>query len=443
MRPILILAVLAPFLALSLVACSNRTDRPVLPEVRRDGTSDSQAPSPPATTQPAPTNTPPAASRNLGPAEHEGRRTLEHIRVLSVDIGPRVAGTAREREAAGYIQRQFEASGFTVEIMSAPAGDSNARDNAVSVGGRGLSGVDLQGSNPVAASGKAVYVGLADTAGIAGRSLSGAIAVADRGTLNFVDKYKNVRRAGAVGLVVVNNLPGLYTGNLVESAEIPVIGVAQEDGPVLQEAAARGETIRISAPLSSNVIARPRADATCRIVVGGHFDSVPGAPGANDNASGTAHVIELARAFASDGLDDGLCFATFGAEETGLNGSKALAERLKAERKLPRFMVNLDVTAIGDEVEIIGDSALVQRSLSIAERLRIPARQSSLPANTGSDHQSFAAAGVPVIFFTSGNFATIHTPGDVITGLQADEVERVGDLAYATIADLLKQVAAG
>ena len=177
----------------------------------------------------------------------------------------------------------------------------------------------------------------------------------------------------------------------------------------------------------------------CEVIVGGHHDTVPGAPGANDNASGTATVLELARAFAADGLDPGLCFATFGAEESGLHGSQALAARLQHEGTLPRLMVNLDVTGIGTSVQVIGSPQPAQRALELARQLGIPAERDELPANAGSDHASFARLGVPVVFFTSGDFQGIHSPADVAERVDPAELDRVGDLAYATIKAYMPQ----
>src|SRR2546427_90728 len=61
---------------------------------------------------------------------------------------------------------------------------------------------------------------------------------------------------------------------------------------------------------SHNVVAKPPGKQ-CRLVVGGHYDSVPAGPGANDNASGTATAIEMARAMAADGTLDPVCFVLF------------------------------------------------------------------------------------------------------------------------------------
>ena len=344
----------------------------------------SDAPTATGTREPAAEPSPTASAANAAAdTEHDGERALEHVRALAGDIGPRVSGTLRAAEA------------------------------------------------------------------VAGLRFGGTIAVARRDDVLFQSKHTNAAAGGAVGLIIVNNPTRPFRGgNLLELAAMPVVMVEAAAAAVIADAIAAGEPITITVTPSSstpaaNVIARPAAGETCEILVGGHHDSVPGSPGANDNGSGSANVLELARAFAADGLDDGLCFATFGAEESGLNGSRALAALWDSTGELPRFMINFDVTGRGDLVELIGVGALVERGLSIAKGMGIPARAATLSPNTGSDHQSFAARNVPVLFFTSGDFREIHSPDDVLDVIDPAGLDLVGDLGLAVLVDLLAEIAGG
>jgi Zn-dependent M28 family amino/carboxypeptidase len=72
----------------------------------------------------------------------------------------------------------------------------------------------------------------------------------------------------------------------------------------------------------------------------------------------------------------------------------------------------------------------------------IEAEVTELGANYGSDHQSFEAHGVPVLFFTSDSLGNIHTPQDTIDTISSTVVEAGGDLAYEMIKQLLPEVAA-
>ena len=371
----------------------------------------------------------------------------EHIRVLSVEIGPRVAGSAAEREAIEYIAGQFTASGYTVELHEFRFDPSAFRYGSVDTGEASLEALALVGSPGGSASGRAVYVGTADEASVAGLDLAGAVAVADRDQRTFRDKLVTVREAGAAALVIINHSPGPFTGQLQLEAPFPVVGVGAEDRDTMMAATEASTEVTVSVPgggfaTSMNVIARADPNAACEVLVGGHHDSVPGAPGANDNASGTAHVLELARAFAADGLDPGLCFATFGAEEFGLFGSQALAREWARAEEQPRYMINLDVTGTGDTIELIGGGELVPLAAALAEGLAIAAMPASLPPNASSDHASFAAFGVEVILVSSGLFTTIHTPADVIDDIEIDTLDRIGRLTQALIVELVGLIGA-
>jgi aminopeptidase YwaD len=441
-RPALLPAL---FAATLLIACSDRISGGAS-ATTTEATGAAAPLSPTAPPRLVPSASPAAGGAQApGPAEFDGKRALELIRHLANDIGPRVSGTKGEKDATDFIASQLRSSGYDVELMSFTV-DEN-RFGSVLIDGQqpGLQSLVLSGSGKGSATGRAAFVGVAATADLAGKDLKGMVAVADRGgAVTFGAKYDNVRAAGAIGLIVINNANGLFTGNLSKTAEIPVVGVAGEDGAALKAAAQAGKPVAVEvpdAPKGINVIARSRAGDRCNIVVGGHHDTVPAVPGATDNASGAASVVELARAFAADGLDPGLCFVTFGGEESGLFGSAAFAGRLRDTGALPAYMVNLDVTGTGDALELIGDRQLQTKALAIAKTVGVGAEASNDPANTGSDHMSFRQVGVPVIFLAGNDYSMIHTPRDTYQVLNHDLVEKAGDVAYALIADLAKQVA--
>src|SRR5262249_2725825 len=139
---------------------------------------------------------------------------------------------------------------------------------------------------------------------------------------------------------------------------------------------------------SFNVIGR-WPGAPCRIIVGGHYDSVPGAPGANDNGTGTAAMLEGARGSALPGDPQQACFAAFGWEEIGLVGSRRFVERMTPEqRNALSFMLNLDMEAVGTDWLVIGSSNLQQQAIAAAKTMGIDVRATRL-VGASSDHASF------------------------------------------------------
>lgn len=193
---------------------------------------------------------------------------------------------------------------------------------------------------------------------------------------------------------------------------------------------------------SANVIARAHPDDSYAIIIGGHHDTVPDSPGAADNASGVAVVLETARAFAADGPDDGLCFATFGAEESGLNGSRVWVEQLGRAGALPRAMVNLDLAGLGVGVQAIGSRSLTVPAVRLGEQIGIQTVFSAISGGASSDHQSFLDADVPSIIFTNGHYSEIHTPEDVLALVDPDAVDLFGRQTVAMVAWLEAPVGA-
>jgi len=185
---------------------------------------------------------------------------------------------------------------------------------------------------------------------------------------------------------------------------------------------------------TSNILAMvPGTDATLKgeyIVVGAHYDhlgmgdenSLHGGheqalhAGADDNASGTAGLMELARRIAASPLRRSVLFAAFTAEEKGLVGSKYFVDNPPVPLTSIAAMVNMDM--IGrlrdDKLNVLGTgtSSMWEGLLkTIVEGTTIKISQSA--QGTGSsDHQSFFLKDIPVLFFFTGLHSDYHKPSD-------------------------------
>ena len=202
------------------------------------------------------------------------------------------------------------------------------------------------------------------------------------------------------------------------------------------------------------------------IVVGSHYDHLgmggqgsgsrrPDTlgvhPGADDNASGDAVVLELAKYFNKVRAKRSIIFAFFGAEEQGLVGSKAFLEWMKqADDKrinLPKdkngivAMVNLDMVGrMRDNAMSVSGTGTSSAFKSIAEQV---AEQTHLnisctPDGYGpSDHASFVAVDIPVLFLTTGGHMEYHTPDDVPSTLNYDGMQQTFDFSKELITRLV------
>ena len=373
------------------------------------------------------------------------------MEALALVIGPRPAGSDAEDKAARYLRDQLQGFGYEIELQPF------SFDVFVDAGS-GLEVLSPPAASPAVfpfdPSANGVVEGELVGAGI-GRpgdfptDSAGKIALIQRGMLRFSEKVANAAAAGAVGTVIYNNEPPLFGGDLSVLSDIPAVAMSQEDGEALLAKTQSGPvSVRLTVLTetgprdSQNVIARP-PDGECRVVAGGHYDSVPGGPGANDNASGTATVVEMARALAADGEFDDVCFVLFGAEETGLIGSSRFVDRLTAaESETLEAMLNFDMVGVGTNWLLGGSLSITDIAVAEAEERGLDYIRSSSDLS-GSDHASFLAADVPAIFLHSF-FETIaddpryHTTEDQPQHVEPSRMGEIGDAGLAVIEELLR-----
>ena len=201
------------------------------------------------------------------------------------------------------------------------------------------------------------------------------------------------------------------------------------------------------------------------IVVGSHYDhlgmggkdsgsrrpdSLGVHPGADDNASGDAVVLQLAKYFKKVGSKRSIVFAFFGAEEQGLVGSKFFLDWMKQDDarriNLPAgnkgfvAMVNLDMVGRmrGDAMSVSGTGTSSSFKAMVEE---IGGQQhlniACIPDGYGpSDHASFVAQEIPVLFLTTGGHMEYHTPADVPSTLNYDGMQQTLDFSKELIARL-------
>jgi aminopeptidase YwaD len=179
------------------------------------------------------------------------------------------------------------------------------------------------------------------------------------------------------------------------------------------------------------------------IVVGAHYDhlGVVGGtlyPGADDNASGTAVVVSLARAFAAAGpLERTLVFVLFGAEEIGLVGSGHYVRTPAVPLERTVAMLNFDM------VGRLGGGKLTVAGVESGSGLRDAVTDSARALGLGvtlrdspfgpSDHSRFYDAGAPVLFFHTGSHADYHRPGDTADKLDAAGMARVAAMGAGVV----------
>ena len=166
---------------------------------------------------------------------------------------------------------------------------------------------------------------------------------------------------------------------------------------------------------SRNVVAIKRGSPSSIIVLGAHYDTLGPSPGANDNASGTATILTIAREVAELETSSEVRFVAFGSEELELFGSAHYVRSLTfEERSSIVAMLNFDALGTGPVLEISGDPRLLETVKAVAGQVGVEVRVVELPRGTSSDHSNFLRVRIPAVIVSSGDFSRIHTAADTI-----------------------------
>lgn len=197
---------------------------------------------------------------------------------------------------------------------------------------------------------------------------------------------------------------------------------------------------------SANVMALPPGldpAAERYLLVGAHYDTVPASPGANDNASGVAVLLEVARILAARPAKLPVAFVVFGGEEgrpgpkhLSLAGSLHYTEAMsEAERRNLVAMLNLDMIGHGDALlstlRINMKKGMHQRLLKLAGELGVPAREHFTPQV--SDAVPFASHGIEAGWLWTGVESAYHSPKDTVEKITPESIDWAGRLALAVI----------
>jgi hypothetical protein len=196
----------------------------------------------------------------------------------------------------------------------------------------------------------------------------------------------------------------------------------------------------------------PGSDSTLSpsaVVVGAHYDHVgykkntPAGKdsifnGADDNASGTAALLEVASALGGAGSRPrrSILLVAFTGEEKGLYGSQFYTDHPLIPLDRTVAMLNADMVGRNDAdslllIAVDRDSALVRIAKEVNGSSAFTLVESGLESG-GSDHLSFTKHGVPTLFFHSGLHAEYHRPSDEAALINGDKIARVAGLMFRT-----------
>lgn len=359
--------------------------------------------------------------------------------VADAHEGVRTVGTQGYEASVDYVAEELRELGWRVETPSAPI--TTFRETApgrLEVGDATFDGPQeihaliYSASGDVNAPIEVMSVSGCERDDFEGFP-DGAIAVTSVGGCLRRTQVMNADAAGAVAILMVypDRGPGeILRPTLIspDGIDIPAAAVTGDAGEALR--AADGQEARLSISTARepgslrNVIAE-LGDGERVVMLGAHLDSVIGGPGINDNGSGVAALLEIARGAAQLGVPEGstLRLGFWGGEEFGLLGSSAYVDGLTdAQRTAMAAYINLDMVGSPNGTTLIYDDHGAPRgSGTITIDFEVWFESRGLPTERedlggSSDHYWFEQAGIP----TGGLFAGAN---EIVT---AEQGERFG-----------------
>ena len=393
----------------------------------------------------------------------------EHIRFLSDDkLEGRATGSQGEQLAAGYIMAAFSQYGLLpagddntyLQSFEARAGKKPGKNNFIMA--KGLYPMDDRlYPHPMSANGTVTGTIQKVGYGISAPALSyddyenidvtGKIVLMQTSSpdgthphskyIEYNEERKKIQTAaakGAIGVIVYNTdanytLPAADYRRNVTAESIPVFIVDAETadklsmytGPLTLSTDLQ-EEVRIG----HNVIGYIDNHAPTTIVIGAHYDhlghgEIEGSlyrgeaaihNGADDNASGIAMLLELAKTLSRDTLthNNYICIA-FSGEEMGLFGSKAFVHSPLMQQYTFNYMLNYDMVGRMDTTHaLIINGAGTSTDWSIIQQIaEQPLHITTTESGIGpSDQTSFYLSDIPVLHFFTGSHADYHKPSD-------------------------------
>ncbi len=373
------------------------------------------------------------------------RRAHAHVEALAA-LGPRLPGTGADRKAEAYIARQMRRAGLDVAIERfefdsfrlsgaelAAAGTSEKLENVI---------FDPY-AGPLELTGAPLFLTPEDLQPTDAfvESTKGRIVIAGPNVKPFNLTFRGPKAAAVVSQPVFDHLRALAPAELTLRV--------------------KGSVERVR---TSNVVGTAGKGAGPFIMFTAHRDSVDTAPGADDNASGVAVLLELGRAWRGAGTKRPARFVALAAEEVGLVGAKAYIARHRDELKGCALVFNMDT--IGAEKETWLDAnggvqgiqpdwrPLVRAELGpggtwvlaqpfepasdvpawLRDAIVASAKETGIQVNmgqfSGSDHLAFARAGVPATHLASST-GRAHTKEDTARNVSEKALARAGRLAAA------------
>jgi len=281
----------------------------------------------------------------------------------------------------------------------------------------------------------------------------------------FFNEVCTASKHGALGAIMVNYQSWPFNGTLetgyfnpqmrllpIKPNPIPAIGISLEDGLYIRTLLNKNKIVKIHFLVQTIIEKRVVYNVRCilpgnslpeeRIIICGHRDS-EGNKGANDNASGLAIMLELARVMAKYPNKRTIEFLATGCEEIVSLGSWEYCKLHSNTLKNIIAVLNIDMVGVGDELHLITKGIWPDKILKSPEWLYLfvnkVAQELNYKTKFGicelgtSDEGRFLDAGVPALFFWKPGDERYHSILDILKYVDPNTLKTVAEIAGLSV----------
>lgn len=387
--------------------------------------------------------------------ELDARRMYKYVTDLA-SFGPRNPGAPGDQESLSYLQRFAADEGLQSTTLPCRAMGFRAIEAGIDVLSHERSPIEClpqDGSCSTPDEGivaEVVYTGCGHDADYEGKDVRGKIVIEDIWGLHMLQKIEIAEQHGALGCIFVHAHPGgkrSAWGLGVRPSPIPVVCVSREDGMWMREHAPNGLRIRLKCRTENppvechhllyNVPGTTPGAGT--IVVMGHRDTTHVSPGANDNASGMAVMMEIACALRKNPVPMDFVSLFTTVEEGGGLGIAQVAKRLKESWTPPVFVIDLDMLSVGSRLLVVQGDQELRTSPRINRVLMESARtlgyylgEYEIPMGL-ADAGPLIREGIEATWLFMPDDPWFHTSDDTIERVDPNDLKAAADIVARAV----------
>lgn len=328
----------------------------------------------------------------------DGNEAKQWLDDLTQKIGPRVVGTDGEKQAASWLESHYKDFGYTqVTEQSFPFAVPELRQGIIFSGDQpNQTTVKTQGlllSKPFVTKFQATIVQYTPGTDVKDK----IVVLADSSDFSVLKPQIDTLAQNGAKAVLIPRMALQPDYKTFADETIPVLVVPFQTIANLQPSAGTVtlQTTYVAGRQGNGtnvIVTRSSTTPDAPILIfGGHYDTVKGSVGANDNASGTVTVLELAKVLFKQFPNYELRFVNFSGAETGLNGSFYYVSKLSDdEKKRITAYINLDFVGVGDKFVATGTKDLVDQAVSVAKQNNVDLQSFDFTSvGVASDYYAF------------------------------------------------------